>query len=45
MNWTVYIVECTASVILFTSAIIIPLCKNPVWWIQDYPKEIQEKFF
>ena len=24
---------------------MIPLCKNPVWWIHDYPKDIQEKYF
>ena len=45
MNWTIYIVECIASVILFTCAIMIPLCKNPVWWIHNYPKDIQEKYF
>ena len=45
MNWTVYIIECVACVIVFTFAILIPLCKNPVWWIHDYPKDIQEKYF
>lgn len=38
-------IECVAAVILFTAAIMIPLCRNPVWWIHDYPKDIQEKYF
>ncbi len=25
--------------------ILIPLVKNPVWWIHDYPKDIQEEYF
>ena len=45
MNWSVYWMECACVLILFTAAIMIPLCKNPVWWIHDYPKEIQEKYF
>lgn len=45
MNWTVYAAECIAVVAVFTAAILLPLCKNPVWWIHDYPKDIQEKYF
>lgn len=45
MNWTIYALECVVIVILFTCAIIIPLCRNPIWWIHDYPKDIQEKYF
>ena len=45
MNWSVYCMECAGVLVLFTAAIMIPLCKNPVWWIHDYPKEIQEKYF
>ena len=45
MNWTIYGIECAASVALFTGAIMIPLCRNPVWWIHDYPADIQEKYF
>ena len=45
MNWSVYWMECAGVLVLFTAAIMIPLCKNPVWWIHDYPKEIQEKYF
>lgn len=45
MNWTIYILECAAVMILFTGVIMIPLCRNPVWWIHDYPRDIQEKYF
>ena len=45
MNWPIYGIECAASVALFTGAIMIPLCRNPVWWIHDYPEDIQEKYF
>ena len=45
MNWTIYGIECVVVVIVFTCAIIIPLCRNPIWWIHDYPKDIQEKYF
>ena len=31
LNWTIYGIECAASVALFTGAIMIPLCRNPVW--------------
>lgn len=40
-----FIIECIGLIIAFTLAILIPLCKNPVWWIHDYPKDIQEKYF
>lgn len=45
LNWTSYCIECVGSVALFTGAIMIPLCRNPVWWIHDYPADIQEKYF
>ena len=45
MNWTIYGLECLVAVILFTCAIMVPLCRDPVWWIHDYPKDIQEKYF
>ena len=45
MNWTIYGMECVGALILFTCLIMISLCKNPVWWIHDYPKDIQEKYF
>ena len=45
MNWIIYGLECLVAVILFTCAIRIPLCRNPVWWIHDYPKDLQEKYF
>lgn len=45
MNWNIYFIECVAALVLFTGAIMIPLCRNPIWWIHDYPKDIQEKYF
>ena len=44
-NWTIYCVECVASIVIFTCAIMIPLCRNPLWWIHDYPPDIREKHF
>ena len=32
-------------VFIFTAMIMIPLCKNPIWWIHDYPEDIQEEYF
>lgn len=45
MNWTIYGIECVGLLILFTCLIMISLCRNPVWWIHDYPRDIQEKYF
>lgn len=45
INWSIYILECLILLIFFTGIIMIPLCKNPVWWIHDYPKDIQEEYF
>lgn len=45
INYTVLVLECTVITLLFTAAIIIPLRQNPVWWIHDFPKDIQEKYF
>ena len=45
MNWTVILIECVGAMVVFTFLILIPLVKNPVWWIHDYPKDIQEKYF
>ena len=43
MNWTVIIIETIIMTIAFTAMVMIPLVKNPVWWIHDYPKDIQEE--
>ena len=45
MNWTIIIIETIVITIAFTAMILIPLVKNPVWWIHDYPKDIQEEYF
>ena len=45
MNWKIIIIETIVMTIAFTAMILIPLVKNPVWWIHDYPKNIQEEYF
>lgn len=45
MNWTIIIIEIIVMTIAFTAVILIPLVKNPVWWIHDYPQDIQEEYF
>ena len=45
MNWTTIIIETIIMTIAFTAMILIPLVKNPVWWIHDYPEDIQEEYF
>ena len=45
MDWTVIIIETLVMTAAFTAAVIVPLVKNPVWWIHDYPKDIQDEYF
>ena len=45
MNWTIIIIEAIVMTIAFTAMVLIPLVKNPVWWIHDYPQDIQEGLF
>ena len=45
MNWTIIIIETIVLTAAFTAMILIPLVKNPVWWIADYPEDIQEEYF
>ena len=45
MNWTIILIETLVMTALFTAMILIPLVKNPVWWIHDYPEDIQEEYF
>ena len=45
MNWTIIIIETLVMTAAFTAMILIPLVKNPVWWIHDYPEDIQEEYF
>ncbi|MBO7074405.1 MAG: hypothetical protein J6W12_05820 [Bacteroidales bacterium] len=40
MNWTIIIIETIILTAAFTAMILIPLMKNPVWWIADYPEDI-----
>ena len=41
----IIICETFIMTIAFTAMVLIPLVKNPVWWIHDYPKDIQEEYF
>lgn len=45
MNYHIIIIETILMTIAFTAMILIPLVKNPVWWIHDYPEDIQEEYF
>ena len=45
MNWMIIICETVIMTIAFTAMVMIPLVKNPVWWIHDYPEDIQEEYF
>lgn len=45
MNYDIIIIETILMTIAFTAMILIPLVKNPVWWIHDYPEDIQEEYF
>ena len=45
MNWTIIVIETLVLTATFTAMILIPLVKNPVWWIADYPEDIQEEYF
>ncbi len=45
MNYYIFAIGSVVFVIIFTLMIMIPLCKNPIWWIHDYPKDIQEEYF
>lgn len=37
MNWTIIIIETIILTLVFTAMILIPLVKNPVWRIAEYP--------
>lgn len=45
MNTISITITAIVLIIIFTAMILIPLTKNPVWWIHDYPKDIQEEYF
>lgn len=45
MNTTAIIITAIVLIMAFTAMILIPLVKNPVWWIHDYPKDIQKEYF
>ncbi|MCQ2133291.1 MAG: hypothetical protein MJY90_08180 [Bacteroidaceae bacterium] len=40
-----FIITTILLTIAFTAMILIPLIKNPVWWIHDFPQDIQDEYF
>lgn len=40
-----FIITTLLLTIAFTAMILIPLIKNPVWWIHDFPQDIQDEYF
>lgn len=40
-----FIIIAILLTIVFTAMILIPLIKNPVWWIHDFPQDIQDEYF
>lgn len=45
MNYATIFIETLLMTIAFTAMILVPLIKNPVWWIHDFPADIQEEYF
>ena len=45
MNITIFIIEAIIVMVVFTAMILIPLTKNPVYWIHDFPEDIQDEYF
>lgn len=45
MIYSRIIIIAIVLLLIFTALIMIPLIKNPVWWIHDYPKDIQDEYF
>ena len=45
INGSIFLLQVVVILVGFSLMVMIPLCKNPVWWIHDYPEDIQEKYF
>lgn len=45
MKWWIILIEIIVMLVLFSCMTLIPLLKNPVSYIHDYPKEIQDEYF
>ncbi len=44
MNITIFIIEAIALTVVFSVMILIPLTKEPVYWVHDFPEDIQEEY-
>ena len=45
MNWWIVLIESVILSVIFNLVVFISLSRNPVWWIHDYPKDIQDEYF
>ena len=45
MNWYILLIEAIIATVVFNLVVFISLYRNPIWWIHDYPKDIQEEYF
>lgn len=45
MNWQMILIETIIVALLFNGIVFSSLYKNPIWWIHDYPKDIQDVYF
>jgi len=45
MNYIVIAIEAVIIIAVFTALVVGSLLRNPLWWIHDYPEDIQEEYF
>ncbi|WP_434796407.1 hypothetical protein [Terrisporobacter vanillatitrophus] len=45
MNLNVLFMETIVLTLVFNAVVFISLYRNPIWWIHDYPEDIQEEYF
>ena len=45
MDWKILLIETIMLTIIFNSIVFISLYRNPIWWVHDYPEDIQEVYF
>lgn len=45
MEWPIILMEIIVMLVLFSCMTLIPIYKDPVSYIHDYPPEIQEEYF
>lgn len=45
MNLNVLFIETIVLALIFNAVVFISLYRNPIWWVHDYPEDIQEEYF